>query len=152
MSGKHVPKTSCPTRVSVPSMGFCFLEKTRPGKRCSSRISVPSRGFCFLGKHDLEKSCPSRISVPSRGFCFAGISVAAIPTMIVLMCSTPDTECCKGSGGRVERAAVRVLAVPHAHSAMAIASMLFHDHGNCQAATCPASCPNPGRQGMTRGT
>ena len=21
---------------------------------CPSRISVPSRGFCFLGKHDLE--------------------------------------------------------------------------------------------------
>ena len=33
---------------------FVFWEKHDLEKSCPSRISVPSRGFCFLGKHDLE--------------------------------------------------------------------------------------------------
>ena len=91
----QVGHTSYPSRISVPSRGFCFLGKHDLEKSCPSRISVPSRGSCFLGKHILktvvrlgsaflagafvflrktrpENRCPSRISVPSRGSCFLG--------------------------------------------------------------------------------
>ena len=40
-------------------------------KSSPSRVSVPSRGFCSLAKHVL-KNCPSRIGVPSKGFLFCG--------------------------------------------------------------------------------
>ena len=66
----QVGHKSYPSQITVPSRGFCFLGKARPGKSCASRISVPSRGFCFLGKTRPGKSCPSRIRVPSMGFCF----------------------------------------------------------------------------------
>ena len=34
---------------------FVFWEKHDLETSCPSRISVPSKGFCCLGKHDLEK-------------------------------------------------------------------------------------------------
>ena len=92
---KHDLEISYPSRISVPSRGFCFLAKTRPEKilRLGSAFlagalvfwenttwkkvlrlgsAFLAGAFVFWEKHDLEKSCPSRISVPSRGSCFLG--------------------------------------------------------------------------------
>ena len=82
-----------PSRISVPSRGFCFLGKhdlakavvfgsaflagalvfsAKPAKNVVFGVGVPSRGFCFLSKTWPEKAVVRGIGVLSRGCCFLG--------------------------------------------------------------------------------
>ena len=68
----HGAGTSYPSRISVPSRGFCFPRERYPEKKLSVSDRVPSRCFCFPrqtypAQHDL-----SLIAFLAWSCCFPG--------------------------------------------------------------------------------